>query len=231
MAEEVKKSAGRPKVKADETVVENNDTNVDVMQMLKQMQDELNKLKRENESLKTNNNTVVPSQPFIINQTSDANRTVRVISLLPNVLNLTTERFGRGLSNRPYTFKGYGEAKSIPFTDMQKIISHTENRFVDGEVILDSKEDYEALQIGYIHDRVLSKDKLDSVIKLSKDEDVDIILKMSNNMKEAIAMMIAKNIFNKTVSYDFNKIEELKDNGIQIEEALEILKIRDANEE
>ena len=161
-----------------------------------------------------------------ISQNQDSYRSVRVTSLVPYMLNLKTQSIGKKDGNRIYTFTKYGESKAIPFLDLQKIISIQESFFEDGRVILQNKEDYDALLIGNVYSNIISKEKIDAISELKSNEDIDIILSFSGDMQEAIARIIADKM-NSGVSYDFNKIRLLKDNGLDIEE----ISIMSKNEE
>ena len=226
--------AGRPKKIEEETIVEDKlvqneeiveETFVDtekeeLKSQLKQMQEMMVMLQSQ-----INNNQ---SQPVNvqISQNQDSYRSVRVTSLVPYMLNLKTQSIGKKDGNRIYTFTKYGESKAIPFLDLQKIISIQESFFEDGRVILQNKEDYDALLIGNVYGNIISKEKIDAVSELKSNEDIDIILSFSGDMQEAVARIIADKM-NNGVSYDFNKIRLLKDNGLDIEE----ISIMSKNEE
>lgn len=218
--------AGRPSAKAkveevkiEEVVVENKEVdnlkaeNQAMAEMLKQMQEQLKQMQAQSQ--------VVPQVQIM--QDSNATRTIKVANLIPNLHTLSTEPNGQGRGNKDYVFRKFGETKNIPFMDLQKIISHCEERFAKGYVVLPSQKDYEDLQIGYVYDSVLSKDRLEKVVELSDESSVDIILGLDEEMQEKVCGIIANKIVD-GFKYDYNRIKELEDNGIMVSELVSIIK-------
>jgi hypothetical protein len=207
-----------PKVEEEKVVVIDNteelnkakEENKQLADMLKQMQEQMVAMQSQ----------INQPQQVILNQNSDATKVVKVTSLLPNMLNLTTEPNGKG---KVYTFRKFGEVKPIPFTDLQRIIIANETFFEKGYVVLPSQKEYENLLIGHIYDTILSKETVEKVILLKDEESVDIILDTTEDMQEKLISLIAENIV-KGVSYDYNKIKELEDEGLMINELVALLK-------
>lgn len=146
----------------------------------------------------------------VIQQQSNITRTVKVISLIDNTYVMSTKPLGQGTV---YRFDKYGDFKNVKFQDLQDILAINSKQFENGMAVLSSKEDYDDLQIGYIYDMVLNKERMDDVIKLQSEADVDIILGMSEEMQEKVYSIIAGKIAD-GVSYDFNKIKRLEKEGL-----------------
>lgn len=157
-----------------------------------------------------NSQSQVAQPQVVIQQQSNATRTVKVISLIDNTYIMSTKPLGQGTV---YRFDKYGDFKNVKFQDLQDILAINSKQFENGMAVLASKEDYDDLQIGYIYDMVLDKDRMDDVIKLQSDTDVDIILGMSEEMQEKVYSIIADKIAN-GISYDFNKIKRLEKEGL-----------------
>lgn len=157
-----------------------------------------------------NSQSQVAQPQVVIQQQSNATRTVKVISLIDNTYIMSTKPLGQGTV---YRFDKYGDFKNVKFQDLQDILAINSKQFENGMAVLASKEDYDDLQIGYIYDMVLTKDRMDDVIKLQSDADVDIILGMSEEMQEKVYSIIADKIAN-GISYDFNKIKRLEKEGL-----------------
>lgn len=157
-----------------------------------------------------NSQSQVAQPQVVIQQQSNATRTVKVISLIDNTYIMSTKPLGQGTV---YRFDKYGDFKNVKFQDLQDILAINSKQFENGMAVLASKEDYDDLQIGYIYDMVLDKDRMDDVIKLQSDIDVDIILGMSEEMQEKVYSIIADKIAN-GISYDFNKIKRLEKEGL-----------------
>lgn len=186
----------------------------ELAKMLKKMQAQMESLQNQFNAQNSDNNNIV------VTQSDNITRTVKVISLVPNTYNLTTQPNGRG---KLYTFNKFGDSLNIRFTDMQDILNIYGQQFESGMAILTNKKDYDDLAIGYLWDSVISKDKLDRLLELKDEESIDAILNMDKDTQERIARIIAQKIFD-GVNYNYNVIRDLEDNGIEINSIVEMLK-------
>lgn len=177
------------------------------------LQKQLNELQNKLNEKEDNNSQVV------IKQNGDLTRTIKVISLLPNVYNLSTQPLGKG---KLYQFKGFGDSHMIKFGDMQDILGLYLNQFEKGYAVLTNKQDYEDLGIGYIFDEVMSKEKVEKLVKLETQSSVDAILDMEEDMQDKIIGIIANKIAD-GYSYDYNRIKALEDAGFEINELVELV--------
>ena len=225
MAEELEKEkkSTRGRKKAEPKVEKLDDNNEleqvkkekdELAKMLKMMQAQMESLQNQFNAQNSDNNNIV------VTQSDNITRTVKVISLVPNTYNLTTQPNGRGKS---YTFNKFGDSLNIRFTDMQDILNIYGQQFESGMAILTNKKDYDDLAIGYLWDSVISKDKLDRLLELKDKESIDAILNMDKDTQERIARIIAQKIFD-GVNYNYNVIRDLEDNGIEINSIVEMLK-------
>lgn len=226
MAEKKSTTSTRKKsvdtVKAEEVKVNNNaeeelkkvqSENNMLSEMLKKMQEQIEELQKQQSNKKDE------TSPVIIKQNGDLTRTIKVVSLLPNVYNLSTQPYGKG---KVYQFFKFGDSQMIKFSDMQDILAIYVNQFEKGYAVLTNKEDYEDLGIGYIYDSVLNQEKVEKLIKLETNDAVDAIVNMEDDMAEKIVGVIANKIAD-GYQYDYNKIKKLEDNGFQINELVEII--------
>lgn len=186
----------------------------ELAKMLKMMQAQMESLQNQFNAQNSDNNNIV------VTQSDNITRTVKVISLVPNTYNLTTQPNGRG---KIYTFNKFGDSLNIRFTDMQDILNIYGQQFESGMAILTNKKDYDDLAIGYLWDSVISKDKLDRLLELKDEESINVILNMDKDTQERIARIIAQKIFD-GVNYNYNVIRDLEDNGIEINSIVEMLK-------
>lgn len=225
MAEELEKEkkSTRGRKKAEPKVEKLDDNNEleqvkkekdELAKMLKMMQAQMESLQSQFDAQNSDNNNIV------VTQSDNITRTVKVISLVPNTYNLTTQPNGRG---KIYTFNKFGDSLNIRFTDMQDILNIYGQQFESGMAILTNKKDYDDLAIGYLWDSVISKDKLDRLLELKDEESIDAILNMDKDTQERIARIIAQKIFD-GVNYNYNVIRDLEDNGIEINSIVEMLK-------
>lgn len=225
MAEELEKEkkSTRGRKKAEPKVEKLDDNNEleqvkkekdELAKMLKMMKAQMESLQNQFNAQNSDNNNIV------VTQSDNITRTVKVISLVPNTYNLTTQPNGRG---KIYTFNKFGDSLNIRFTDMQDILNIYGQQFESGMAILTNKKDYDDLAIGYLWDSVISKDKLDRLLELKDEESIDAILNMDKDTQERIARIIAQKIFD-GVNYNYNVIRDLEDNGIEINSIVEMLK-------
>ena len=159
---------------------------------------------------------------IVLEQNKDITRTVKVTSLVGNVLTLSTMKNGNK-AGRTYKFDRYGHTQNILFSDMQSILIYHTKQFENGLVMLSLEKDYNDLGIGYIYNSVAHKEVIDEIVLLKEDNAIDTIFDMNEEMQEKIVDLIAQNLAN-GVSYDYNKIKELKDEGFDVEAIAEQIK-------
>lgn len=217
MAEEVKKTSGRPKkvvedkvkdvVVVDKEKEELKSKNDEMAKMLKQMQEQMKTMQMQM--------SMQQSPNIVLEQNKDITRTVKVTSLVGNVLTLSTMKNGNK-AGRTYKFEKYGHTQNILFSDMQSILIYHTKQFEKGLVMLSTEKDYNDLGIGYIYNSVSHKEVIDEIVMLKDDNAIDTIFDMNEEMQEKIVDLIAQNLAN-GVSYDYNKIKQLKDEGFDVE--------------
>ena len=217
MAEEVKKTSGRPKKvvedKVKDVVVVDKEKeqlkakNDEMAEMLKQMQEQMKTMQMQM--------SMQQSPNIGLEQNKDITRTVKVTSLVGNVLTLSTMKNGNK-AGRTYKFEKYGHTQNILFSDMQSILIYHTKQFENGLVMLSTEKDYNDLGIGYIYNSVSHKEVIDEIVMLKDDNAIDTIFDMNEEMQEKIVDLIAQNLAN-GVSYDYNKIKQLKDEGFDVE--------------
>ena len=225
MAEEVKKTSGRPKKavedKVEDVVVVDKEKeelkakNDEMAEMLKHMQEQMKTMQAQ-----MNQPQMMPN--IVLEQNKDITRTVKVTSLVGNVLTLSTMKNGNK-AGRTYKFDRYGHTQNILFSDMQSILIYHTKQFENGLVMLSLEKDYNDLGIGYIYNSVAHKEVIDDIVLLKEDNAIDTIFDMNEEMQEKIVDLIAQNLAN-GVSYDYNKIKELKDEGFDVEAIAEQIK-------
>lgn len=91
-----------------------------------------------------------------------SNKQIRIMSLCPEILNLSTEKGGRG---HRYTFEGFGEVKKISYGDLIQINQNHRNFLEGGKYyILDERIILEE-GLSYIYEKILPKEKMEEVLK------------------------------------------------------------------
>ena len=217
MAEEVKKTSGRPKKamedKVKDVVVVDKEKeqlkakNDEMAKMLKQMQEQMKTMQMQM--------SMQQSPNIVLEQNKDITRTVKVTSLVGNILTLSTMKNGNK-AGRTYKFEKYGHTQNILFSDMQAILIYHSKQFENGLVILSAEKDYNDLGIGFMCGTTVLKEKIDEIVMLKDDNAIETIFDMNDEMIEKVVDLIARNLAN-GMSYDYNKIKQLKDEGYDVE--------------
>lgn len=181
--------------------------NDEMAEMLKQMQEQMKMMQMQM--------SMQQSPNIVLEQNKDITRTVRVTSLVGNVLTLSTMKNGNK-AGRTYKFEKYGHTQNILFSDMQSILIYHSKQFENGLVILSAEKDYDDLGIGFMCGTTALKEKIDEIVMLKDDNAIETIFDMNDEMIEKVVDLIARNLAN-GMSYDYNKIKQLKDEGYDVE--------------
>lgn len=90
-----------------------------------------------------------------------SNKQIRIMSLCPEILNLSTEKGGRG---HRYTFEGFGEIKKISYGDLIQINQNHRNFLEGGKYyILDERIILEE-GLTYVYEKILPKEKMEEIL-------------------------------------------------------------------
>ena len=183
MAEEAKKSAGRPKATTE------TNTNDDVMALLKQMQTELASLKKENETLKKSGTTLA------VEETMSSDTEIEVMSLYAGTMVLYTEGFGTGTS---YKFDdGYGSVIDIPLGDLRLIVKNNNKIAKDGYFYIMNEEAVALCRLKKAYESLLSADAMEALSKSTDDQIITLYTSAPEPQKELIVEYFANKKANK----------------------------------
>ena len=163
------------------------------------------------------------SQPTtIIQQESRLNsKKVKVVNLMHNTLNISTEPRGMG---RVYTFKNYGDSRLIKYDDLADIVAAYPKTMEGGFAYICDKDVVESLGLTDDYQKLFDKETMDRVIRLRDESDLELFLGMDIKLQESTAKQIAKRI-NANEKVDYNYIKIIKEKtGIDIEEIAKDLK-------
>ena len=217
MAEETKTTSTRgrkPKSKVEETVVEQND----MAQMIAKMQEQILELQKQLEkkkkkvektdkeksdlqqlveALKSNENTETKNLP----------KKVKVISLVPNIYNLTTQENGKG---KAFTFKEFGQMITMKTSELEEILSIQayRNQAEQGYFYILDKDIVEDQDLTEAYEHISNKEAIEHVMNLDSDECVDIFCGLNKDMQESLAAQIAENMA-KGARLDRNRIADI----------------------
>lgn len=164
-----------------------------VMEMMKQMQEQMAILAKENAELKSAKVEVAEVKPTPVKsnrlENIDPNELIDVQSLIDHELNISTKGNGQGEN---YTFRRYGEVQSIIYSDLQRIISSCKSFFEkDICVILDERVNTRH-QLKKYSD-IVSEEIINQIVQL-EGKDVDkMFSQLSDHQKDNVVDMIVKN--------------------------------------
>ena len=213
MAEQ-KKKAGRPKGSTNKAttetkkVVEKKDNNEELIKQLMEQVASLTKQVEDAKNEKTDLQQLVSVLQSNGGQNNNLPKKVKVISLLENKLNLSTQPNGAG---KVYTFAKLGDSKVIRMQDLEEILSIVQYReqaekgyfYICNADIIEEfglTEEYEHI----VNDKVLS-----DVETLKSDNAVDIFVGLNKTVQGSLARKMAENIANGE-RLDRNKLEDIR---------------------
>ena len=163
------------------------------------------------------------SQTVVVNNENNTLRSkkVKVVNLMQNTLNISTEPNGTG---RVFTFNKYGDSRLIKFDDLADIVASYPYTMEHGLAYICDNEVVEELGLADDYAKLFDKERMDKVVKLKEESDLDLFLGMDINLQESAARRIAERI-NANERMDYNYLREIKEKtGIDIEEIAKELK-------
>lgn len=147
-------------------------------------------------------------QPQVIIQQAQSNipRSVKVMSLVPNFLSLTTEARGGGIK---YFFSRFGQCEDIPFDHLALIKKVAWKHLEAGVFYICDEQAVESLFLTDLYKKLVNKDAIDKIVNLTTDNDIEIFRNLSKSMQEVIVDMIVQNTINEQI-YDLNRISQIE---------------------
>lgn len=216
------KKRGRPP-KTVNTPVENNvkTENQDdiIKKLMAQLEEQNAKMAEMQKQIESNNKP----QTVVVNNdnTNMRSKKVKVVNLMQNPLNISTEPNGGG---RIFTFNKYGDSRIIKFDDLADIVSAYPYTMEHGLAYICDKEVVEELGLAEEYKKLFDKEKMDKVIWLREESDLDLFLGMDINLQESAAKRIAE-LINANEKMDYNYLRTIKEKtGIDIEAIAKELK-------
>jgi hypothetical protein len=215
------KRRGRPK-KSETPVVEekkvDNSQEELIKKLMAQLEEQNAKMAEMQKQIENNK-----SQTVVVNNDNNSIRgkKVKVVNLMQNTLNLSTEPNGGG---RIFTFNKYGDSKLIKFDDLADIVSSYPYTMENGLAYICDKEVVEELGLTDEYTKLFDKERMDKVVWLREESDLDLFLGMDKNLQESAAKRIAE-LINANERMDYNYLRTIKEKtGIDIEEIAKELK-------
>lgn len=214
---------GRPP-KSTVTKVENNNIKTEnqddiIKKLMEQIAEQNAKMAEMQKQIENNNApTVVVSND---NSSVIRGKKIKVINLMQNPLNIATQPNGRG---RVYSFKNYGDSRLIKFDDLADIVAAYPYTMEHGLAYICDKEAVEELGLTDEYSKLFDKERMDKVVWLREESDLDLFLGMDVNLQESAAIRIAE-LLNANEKMDYNYLRTIKEQtGIDIEAIAKELK-------
>ncbi len=221
MAEEIKATSTRgrkPKAKVEEANIEKDIAQDDMAKMMVQMQEQILALQKQlaesNKQAEKSDKEKSDLQQLVevlkSNDNSDKKnlpKKVKVISLIPNIYNLTTQDNGKGKS---FTFKEFGQMITMKTSELEEILSIQSYRdqAEQGYFYILDKNIIEDQDLTEAYEHIQNKEIIDHVMKLDSDECVDIFCGLNKDMQESLAAQMAENMA-KGARLDRNRIADI----------------------
>ena len=210
------KSETTPKI--EEKKIDNSQDEL-IKKLMAQIEEQNAKMAEMQKQIENNNQP----QTVVVNNENNSIRgkKVKVVNLMQNPLNISTEQNGNG---RVYSFKNYGDSRLIKFDDLADIVASYPYTMEHGLAYICDKEVVEELGLADDYAKLFDKERMDKVVKLREESDLDLFLGMDINLQESAARRIAE-LINANERMDYNYLRIIKEKtGIDIEEIARELK-------
>ena len=204
------KSETTPK-KVEEKKTDNSQEEL-IKKLMAQIEEQNAKMAEMQKQIENNNQP----QTVVVNNENNSIRgkKVKVVNLMQNPLNISTEQNGNG---RVYSFKNYGDSRLIKFDDLADIVASYPYTMEHGLAYICDKEVVEELGLADDYAKLFDKERMDKVVKLREESDLDLFLGMDINLQESAARRIAE-LINANERMDYNYLRTIKEKtGIDIE--------------
>jgi hypothetical protein len=124
---------------------------------------------------------------------------IKVMSLCPHELNLSTESKGRG---RIFTFNNFGEVKNIRYVDVGHILENQKHFLEQGLFIILNEKVVKKEGLEDIYKKILTKDMIEQVVlgNTNQTDAVNIFKSAGEKQQKIIVeMMVAKKVAGENV--------------------------------
>lgn len=162
------------------------DVNEELMKQLKEMQEQLAKLKAENDSLKESQ---VEEEEELTGDTE-----IMVISQTIGGLTISTEGNGIGTT---YRFDKFGDIQDIPFSDLKEIVKNKPNFAKEGVYYIANEKAVKKLRLTSDYKNIIGNDLFAHLLDEKPEVVVEAYKKAPRLQKEQIVGMIEEKLANK----------------------------------
>lgn len=117
---------------------------------------------------------------------------IKVMSLTPYYLTLTTQEFGRG---KKFNFEKFGEVKRILYHDLVDIMEQHQNFLNEGYFVILNRDVVRKHGLDDIYSRILPKEKIEAVMSGENQSDaVNLFKACADSQKENMSIILIDKI-------------------------------------
>lgn len=144
---------------------------------------------------------------------------IKVVSLTPYMLNLSTQPGGRG---KLFTFPTFGTVKRIMYKDLVDILEVQRHFMSDGLFYIADKRVIRKNGLDAEYENILSKEKIEAILSGKSNDIVSIFKSATKKQQEFICDLIAEKLIQNSDSVDMNLVDKIsRASGIKILEKVE----------
>lgn len=144
---------------------------------------------------------------------------IKVMSLCPYLLNLSTDRNGQG---RIYAFYRFGETKRIIYADLVKIVEANRHFLERGYFYILDSRCIKNFGVEDVYENILSKDGIETILEGKSNDVVSLFKSCGASQQELIIDMLIQKMVSDSDSVDLNLIDKIsRASGVKIQEKAE----------
>lgn len=190
------KKEATPKTDETQVALEN------AMKIIAEMQAEMAELKKEKEST------------IVVENRGEKRRKVKCISLAHHPVNVSTMP---DLGGKIFQFRNYGQIIQINYDDILEVIASYPNTMSSGLIYICDNDIIEDNGLSEAYKRIYDKETMDMLVYLRNESDADLILGMSDDLRESTIVEVVR-LYRNGEKMDGGALTTLRENGIDIAE-------------
>lgn len=152
---------------------------------------EIERLKSLLEKEKTKDENYMDEDGEGLSISSDAY--IKVMSLTPYLLTLTTQEYGRG---KKFNFEKFGDVKRILYRDLTDIMEQHQNFLNEGYFVILNRDVVRKHGLDDTYKNILTKEMLESIMSGNQSDAVNLFKACNDTQKEFISNMLIEKMMN-----------------------------------
>jgi hypothetical protein len=132
-----------------------------------------------------------------------SNKYIKVISLTPNMLVISTEGYGKG---KVFKFNKFGQSKDIIYNELVEII-HNQQSFIEkGKFYIMNKDVIKKHDLEEIYEKILTKKTIENILNFDTSKIDEVFRNATQSQQETIVSILIQKIRNGE-EVDLNKLD------------------------